>query len=186
MAQVTPSTNPAPLWLAWRIFHDSLAFYNQKSAAGVEKMLAAQFGMTNGQATAFLNAGQSYVVAIRQIDAQTRAAVKSRYMPVLSGNKPPAGSAIPTSPQSFLQLAINDGLYAQMEGLNQNALAAHLNALKGPLTDTQINQISAFVQANVLPKIHTVNVGPQGATKGLPPGFSATPPKPQVKTQVGR
>src|SRR5262245_41367929 len=84
-AQVTQTNQPAPTWVAWNVFYGSLA-----ARADADKILAAQFGLTPAQATTLLKAGQAYTTAIQGIVTDTQAEVKRRYMPVASGNKPPA------------------------------------------------------------------------------------------------
>ena len=161
--------------MAWRTFHRSLAFYDQKSPDGVARMLKGKFGLTATQASALLRAGQQYLSATQQIEQQTRAEIRKRYIPVLSA-KP--GAMPPAGPQSNLDRAKSDGLYAQMEGLHQTAVNAHLNSLKGALTDVQISQISTFVQTTVLSSIKpiTVAAGPRVRRSGLPPGATQIPP----------
>jgi hypothetical protein len=176
--QLTTSQT-VPAWVAWRAFHDSLTFYNKRSATEVNKMLNAQFGLTSAQAAAFLNAGQTYVADIQRIDADTRTEVMRRYTHVLAGNRPPSSGARtpPTGPEkSILQRAIEDGLYAQMEAKNQAALDSHLKTLKGALTAAQIVRIGNFVQTVVAPKISVDTSGAGNAKPGLPPGIVRNTP----------
>jgi hypothetical protein len=179
-AQAAPNTDPAPLWLAWKTFHGSLVYYNQKSPDSFAKMLTRKFGLNADQAASLMTAGQKYLSDTQQIELQTRNEVRRRYIPALSGHP---SAMPPTGPQTNLDRAKADGLYAEMEGLHQNALDAHLNNLKGKLTDAEISQITTFVQTTVLQSIKMATIPkpptrPSTLNTSRPPGFPAGAPFP--------
>ena len=53
-------------WLAWKTFHDSLAFYARQSTAKVDDLLAGRLGLTPTEAADVLTEGQSFLAAIQR------------------------------------------------------------------------------------------------------------------------
>jgi hypothetical protein len=161
-----PPGDPASPWLAWRTFHNSLVFYNQKSPDALTRMLSTKFGLSTDQITSLMTAGQTYLSDTQQIELQTRDEVRKRYIPAFSGQRP----VKPTGPaQTTLQRAKADGLYDQMERLHQIAVDNHLSSLIGKLTDAQISQIRTFVETTVVSSIKPVTVGQTPGTRGSGP-----------------
>lgn len=178
--QIPPGSDPAPPWLAWRTFHNSLVFYNQKSPDALTRMLSTKFGLSTDQATALMTAGQKYLSDTQQIELQTRDEIRRRYIPKFSGKR----LVKPTGPaQTTRQRAITDGLYDQMEKLHQNAVDSHLNSLKGKLTDAQISQIRTYVETTVVSSIKPVPVGQTPPTRGSGPhpGPQGSNPNPTLR-----
>lgn len=169
-SQITVTNTPPPQWEAWRVFYGSLVYYSQKSPANLSTMLTDKFGLNADQSAWLLTSGQKYISDTQQILLQTKAEVRKRYIPYFSAHP---GAMPPSDNMTNLDRAKRDGLYAQMEGLHQNAVDAHLNVLKAKLTADQITQITTFVQTTVLSGIKTYTIGPNPPTKGtgLPPGL---------------
>lgn len=158
---------PVPDWLMWKVFHESLAFYRNRSPQQVEAMLHERAGMASGQASALHAAGALYVAAIERIDADARAEIQARYgnkLPRRPGSDPPppppvdrpvdARPAITLEPgKTLLQMARESGLYDSVEASRQAALSAHVQQLGQVLGAAAFGRVQIFVETTVRPQI---------------------------------
>jgi hypothetical protein len=165
--------NTAPDWLAWKMFHDSLAAQSQHSSTQVNQTLAAKFGLSTTQVATLLRAGQAFVGAIQQIDREAIAEIQKRYPDALpSSSHPRVTKTIPTGPQkSVRDRAIADGLYAQVEAKKQTALTDHVGSLMRGLDPAQVDQINKYMRSTIAPQIKHFNPPTGKGTPGLPPGI---------------
>src|SRR5438552_848386 len=59
--QARPASPPVPSWVAWKVFQDSLVFYDKKASQDTRKMLKEKFGLSPAQASKLLTAGQLFL-----------------------------------------------------------------------------------------------------------------------------
>jgi hypothetical protein len=170
-AQTTQNNSPAglpvPNWLAWKIFHQSLAFYNQRSAEQLQRMLKTEFGVTNAQAAILLQSGQSFVTTVEQIDKDGKTEAERRYPEAVKPTngspwRRPRGSSSKNLRERFLE----DGLYAEVEARKEATLVTHIGILRSNLNPAQFDAVAKWVQTAIAPRIKLVT----GATRvsGLP------------------
>jgi hypothetical protein len=169
-AQTTQNGNSAaqpvqvPDWMAWRVFHDGLASYFQRSGDTGNSMLAKKFGLTSADAQTLLTAGQAFVEAIKRIETDARTEAQRRYGNAVTPRSAPTGpiprSAMPLQ-KSFRERAMEDGLYAQVEGRKQAALNSHIQELRRELDGAKVDRVQAWVQASVAPRIKTFTLSSQ-------------------------
>ena len=190
---VVPQTGLAqavsvPDWLAWKVFHQSLAFYEARSHAQVADMLASQFGLTGAETAMVSNVGQEFVAAMERIDSEAKAEVQARYGSV----GPPVGLPRPTNRQeagssgapmarqpakTLLDKVRESGFYGQVEAEKRAALAAHLGELTGALGPAKMARIGEWVQTSVAPRIKTFNRGTPMPALNPPPNDGRLMPR---------
>ncbi len=163
---------PAPTWLAWKVFHDGLAYYDQKSHADLQKMLNKEFGLSAAQTATLMNAGKSFNGAIQKIDDETTAEVKRRYgKPVQAGKSIMGSSGQPE--KSPKERAKEDGLYGEVEAKKANAFTSHRAEILKSLGIFKLARITDFVNKSIAPNIREVDAK-DAITKpvpGTPPGI---------------
>jgi hypothetical protein len=176
------AAQPVPDWLAWKMFHQSLAYYAQRSPESVNQMLAAQFGLTRAQAAGLLSAGQSFDGAIKSIDDGAKAEASRRYPDIVGSATPPSGRTTPRRtkmlpsgpPKTVRERAIEDGLYAEVEAKKQSALDNHIKALTSNIGPSRLAQIRNYLQSSIAPRIKTFtdrkSLG--SPTRGMPPNIT--------------
>jgi hypothetical protein len=185
-AQIEPL--PVPDWLAWRVLHDSLAFYRTGAAAAVEAMLAERTGLARTEVGAFFEAGAAFLATLRQLDAGAAAEIEARYgrppprraadTPPRPGSDAPMRPAIRLEPGTTLFDAVQaSGLYDAIEAQKAAALAAHLEALTALVGATTMDRLAALVETTVRPTIYRGVVRPPApSVPELPPGARREPP----------
>jgi hypothetical protein len=175
--------NAAPGWLAWKVFHESLIFYSRQSIDQVNDVLRLHVGLEPPAVRTLLNAGQAFAGALDRIDAAARAEVQRRYG---SDKQPPPGHQSSSRPivrrpgKTLQQMAVEDGLYAQVESEKNAVLARHLADLTRSLGVENTVQLGRFVNTAVAPHIKTFVEGEP--TSDLDPTFSGnvfTPRQPR-------
>jgi hypothetical protein len=156
-------------WLAWKVFHDSFAFYARQSGAQVEEMLASRFDLTPAEAAALLAAGRTFVGAIQRIDADAKAQADTRYGRLVRPARPLntagarsrwSGPRPPGPEKSRRERAIEDGLYAAVEARKEAALTEHTTALAGQLDPVKFARVADWVNTSVAPGITTFTQPP--------------------------
>jgi len=123
---------PVPRWIAWRVFHQSLVFYGQRSPAQVRQILEKEIGLTDLQAAKLLSAGQTVIADLDTVDRDGKAEIARRYkyVPVQSGPPTDGVKRRPARPQKgFLERANEDGFYAEIQAQKEAVLANHIKAL---------------------------------------------------------
>jgi hypothetical protein len=153
-AQLSSGQNPE--WLAWKVFYQSLIFYQKQSPSLVDQMLHAKFGLNASETTAFWGAMKMFVTTIDAIDSRARSEAQLRFgtqIPLRSKTKP-TGTGEPV--KSFLQRAREGGLFDSVENEKRAALSAHLAAIRNLITADEIAAMTAWVQGSVAPRITTV------------------------------
>ena len=165
-------------WLAWKVFHESFAFYARQSAGQVEEMLASRFALTQAEATALLAAGQTFVAAIERIDTDAKAEANRRYGDLPQQARPSTNARgrwsgpRPAGPQKTRrERAIEDGLYAAVEAMKEAALTQHTSALAGQLDPVKFARVAEWVNTSVAPQITTFTQprpGNRRASSGVP------------------
>lgn len=153
----------APDWLAWKAFHQSLAFYQSRSNDKVSRMLAVRFGVKGGDETTLLQAGQSYVKTIDSIDADARADVRARWgakripkLPNAANGRAPAMSNPPIvleRGKTLVQMARESGMYDRVEAQKNAALVAYLQDIRQALGPATSARLAKWVQSSVAPQI---------------------------------
>lgn len=169
----SPDPSSVPTWLAWKVFHDSLAFYGRQSISQVNGMLTSQFGLDSAETAALLNARQPFLAAIERIDTDARAEVQTRYG---TDRRPPADLPRPSpgrvagpapserpivreSGKTLRDMVRESGLYDQVEEKKRAALAAHLAELERAISPAKLARIGEWVQTSVAPRVKTVERG---------------------------
>jgi hypothetical protein len=148
--------------------------YDQKSPDNLKKALAKRFGLTAAQAAHLINTGKSLKADFDRIDEETKKEIakryKYKYAPVQSGRPANPGTSArrPAAHQkSVFELAREDGLYTEVEGKKQAALAAHFTALG--LDAATLERITKYVQSSILPQIKQFTVDPRASGDRQPP-----------------
>jgi hypothetical protein len=153
---------PVPEWLAWRVFHSSLAFYRGRSEAALETMLRERLGLGPGEAAVLYSAGARYLATEDRLEAEARLALQARFGTTLPaplaalrpGDAPPPGAVMRLEPgKTLLEMAKERGVYDLAEQRKQAALAAHLSELTAVLGAPAVSRLSAFVQSDVAPHV---------------------------------
>jgi hypothetical protein len=156
--------------LVWRAFHSSLEFYEAQSQGASGRILHHHVSLTDVQSTALAAAGHSYLAELSRIDAQTKAAIASRYQSdgVVS---PPTFSAshrnVPATEPGVMAVArkdgrdlydvlVDDGVVASMEAQRQEALRAHLAELRKELGGDVVAKIQNWLREDVSPNVAVV------------------------------
>src|SRR5437870_155356 len=87
-AQAGASTQDSvPRWLAWKVFHQSLASLVQRSV-DLNALLGRKFGLTAVEIPNFVTAGQSFLASLERIDAEAKAEVLRRYPDIRTAGGP--------------------------------------------------------------------------------------------------
>jgi hypothetical protein len=104
--------------MGWKVFYESLNFYQKRSPEAVRNVLAREFGLVGPQTAQLFSAGQSFLADLKDIDtyAKTEAARRYKYVPVQSGPPPKDSSRRYPPHKSIRDRAIEDGLYADVHG----------------------------------------------------------------------
>jgi hypothetical protein len=172
----TEPQEPVPNWLQWRVFHESLVFYDKQAPRQVRELLAKEFRLTTSvQAAALLSNGQVFIADIHRIDDEAKAEARKRYRDItepLIVTKPPTATKLrPIGPRrTILQRAREDGFSATVDGKKQAALANHLRAMATAIGQAQLDLMNNWVQTKVAPKISVQNdVQSRNIRRGLPP-----------------
>jgi hypothetical protein len=139
-----------PSWVAWRVFQDSLAFYNKKDAQSTRKMLNDKLGLSPAQATKLISSGIEFIADLDTIDVDARTEVRKRYAgKTLLANK----DNKPRVPKTIHQRAVEDGFDAEVQKRRQTAHAKHRDALVQAFGMLKYTQINGFIVKTVLPQI---------------------------------
>jgi hypothetical protein len=153
-------TRPGPTsseWLAWKVFHESLTFYGEQSAAALDAMLSRRTGLDHAEAALLLKAGQSFVATIDSIDADAKAEVQRRY-----GTSSRAGARQTIRLErgkTLLEMVRESGLYDRIEKRKQAAVSAYIGQLQRAFAPAKLARVTTLVQTTVAPRIFTIDRG---------------------------
>jgi len=152
-AQVGPAQQTAvPTWLAWREFHASLSAFQQRSI-DINKLLQSKFGLTDTQVSAVVSAGQSFLASIQRIDTDAKAEALRRYPDLISPRISHRPIRRSSTSSTLRDRAIKDGLYAEVEGKKEVALAKHLQSLALTLGPQKLDVVRNWVQTSISPNV---------------------------------
>jgi hypothetical protein len=148
---------PSSEWLVWKVFHNSLTFYSERSADALNAMLNRQAGLGETEAALLVKAGQSFVATIDGIDADAKAEVQRRYGTTSrAGGRPTI--AIERG-KTLLEMVRESGLYDQIEQRKRAARAAHIGRLQRAIAPTRLSRVATLVQTAVAPRIFATDRG---------------------------
>lgn len=159
-----PDADAVPTWLSWRVFHEAVAFSTRgESLTAIEQ----KFGLTTPEATRLRGAGASYTAALDRIDVDARAALKAQVSkPLKAPRNPkrrlpefPPGTIIHDRSKSLRTLAIESGLYAEVEAKKAAALAKHMEAIHRAIPPEKLVVISDWIRTDVTPNIKVAETG---------------------------
>jgi hypothetical protein len=173
-----------PNWVSWRVFQDSLAYYDKKSSAETRKMLKARLGLSPAQANKLLTSGSGLLADFDKIDAEAKSESQKRFSvpPTIFSNGNQGNGNQKKELKTLKQLAAQDGLDKEIEAKRQTALARHKDALLKEFGPLELARIEGFIHTSVTPNIKTVKVDPTAPDKT--PGFRAGPPPPSSVTHT--
>lgn len=154
-------TTAVPNWLAWKVFYESLAFYQARAGGQVTETAASQFGLDAGEAATLSNAGQAFVAAIARIDAEARAGIEVRYGTIQPPanlprppNRQPPGPRIKREPgKTVLDMVRESGLYEQVQAKKNATLAAHVSQLTNAFGTVKMARLRAWVETTIASRI---------------------------------
>jgi hypothetical protein len=161
---------PVPNHLAWRVFHESIAFHHEEAAKRLgtpassagprtlfskatrpnpfDGVLKKQFGLSPEQVTRLLSSGRIFLAELENIQKDAKAEVRRRYM------TPPKPLAASRGPQkTIMERSKDDGYHAEVETKRAAALAAHLRNLRQNLTPAEFDKMTQWVQTSVASRI---------------------------------
>ena len=153
-----------PTWLSWRVFHDAVTFSTRDgSFTAVEQ----QFGLTAPEATRLRDTGASYSAALDRIDVDARAALRAQVSkPLKAPRNPkrrlpafPPGTIIHDRSKSLRTLALESGLYAEVESKKVAAFAKHMTAILRAIPPEKLVVISDWIRTDVAPHIRIAETG---------------------------
>ena len=191
------SSSAAPDWLVWRAFHSSLEFYEAQSQGASGRILHYRLSLTDEQSAALANAGQSYLAELSRIEAQTKAAITSRYQsngvvtPSTLGTsyKGVPGAAEPgvmAAPRKdgrdLYDVLVADGVVASLETQRQEALRAHLAELRKELGGDVVAEIQDWLREDVAPNVAVVTQ----AQRVPAPAVQTAHPLAKPNSSIGR
>lgn len=178
---VSESAPIAP-WLAWRVFHESLAYDAQHSGV-VHRMLADKFGLSAADFLTLADSGARFLAAVKEIDRGAKAAVQARFgtnRPAPARLIPRGGQAasrsaqvVPAPGPTLRQMAEASGLVEQVDGKKRAALDAHVAELGASVAPAKLKWIQEWVQGPVASRIRVSDRGtPVAAPKRPAAGAS--------------
>jgi hypothetical protein len=152
------SVSGVPMWLAWRVFHESLRHYEERSGSEkVGRVLGRQFGLTGTDIDALRSVGTSYLATLGALDAEATRDVQARYgasdLPERNGERPvrlPAG-------MSLLATAKRDGLHQSFEARSNAVLIDHVSALRRQLDTRSFDAVLQWVETGVRSRIEMMD-----------------------------
>jgi hypothetical protein len=172
----------APDWLVWRVYYDSLEFYDKQSPQGVQDLLTQQVGLTIDEAVVLRTAGSNYLRELAQIDDRARAEVKARFQSedgpnplpqpppsVLRGKAPPPidliGSRAPAG-KNLREALLADGLIARTENRRVATFRTHRTELARTLGPTKLAALEELIRTQVAPNVKVVSFVPPVPSAG--------------------
>ena len=171
---IVATQTAVPDWLTWKVFHQSLNRYSEKSTAKTTELFKEQFGVAAKASPAVLALGQSFVATLDRIDADAKKELDRRYgmdLPPLPSNvierfaskgvKPPRRTLKLRPGKTLRQMAIDDGLDAEFTRQKEAALARHLTALRQVLGSSKVDRMNQFVFTKVRPNVKRFDLDPQ-------------------------
>jgi hypothetical protein len=181
----------APDWLVWRVFHDSLGFYDRQSPDIVEDLLNLRVGFTETERSSFMVAGHAYLRQLAAIDEQARAELAVRYDASVAppGFHPSAAKAAelvrPGIQQAAPRLVAGHapdgrsiqeesqpgGIVPRVMAQREAAFRLHHDALLRSFGADRLTKLEEWIAAEVAPRVAAV---PTAA--GPPPPDGLRPP----------
>jgi len=191
-----PVSSPAPEWLVWMTFYDSLEYYESKSPGSASRLLSQRAQLSQQTALALRASGQDYRAQLSRIDAETRRSIKARYLPdaVLTfpmrapptatdiSKRPPDVAAVTTKDGRDLHTAlIADGVVSALESRKQDQLQQHRDRLLEIVGADALSKIEELLKKDVAPHVFVI-------TRALP---AAPPPgagdrRPSLQSLISR
>jgi len=192
------SSSAPPDWLVWRAFHSSLEFYEAQSQGASGRIVHHLVSLTDGQSSALADAGRSYLADLSRIDAQTKAAITSRYQSDGIVSPPTFGESKQRAPRSgdpglmmtarkdgrdMYDVLVADGIVASLEAQRQEALRAHLAGLRNELGGALLAKIQNWLRENVAPNVAVVT---HAERVPAPPSIQRQIPSANANNLIGR
>jgi hypothetical protein len=166
-AQNATAKEMIPDWMAWKVFQAHIAFQEREAVSKIamakpatpkrglfseprlnsfELSMKRQFGLSPEKAASLVQSGQEYLAVLRKIESEARAESMRRYRNNLALRS-----------KTVLELAKEDGLFAEVEQKKQVALAAHLHVLSSKFQTSEVAKLGQWVRDSVAPRIKIDN-----------------------------
>lgn len=166
-------TASVPMWLSWKIFHQSVLFYLGTSAADTQSALASKFDLSTAELELLLTEGQQFLGAVQKIDSDARAYVETKYAdprgappnlprpPYRQGTSVPPHRPIRLEPgaRSLREMLERSGYLDQVEAAKQATVARHVAGLQMGINAISLAKIQSWVSTEVTRGIKVVDRG---------------------------
>lgn len=166
---------PAPPWLVWKVFYNSLEFYERQSPTAVTSLLTERAALSDTEIDFVRAAGRQYLQQLASLDNAAIEEVRAKYQPnqpsIVMRSSPNASSSprAPSQPAGLparlpdgrrLADAVQaDGSVQRLMRNREQAAQAHLQTLSRRLDSKKLAAIQALVDSEVAPKVHVVTSG---------------------------
>lgn len=187
MSQATTGPSGGPEWLSWRVFHDSLNFYERQAPGTVFALLKERIQVTELETSGFETAGEDFLQQLRAIDDEARAEIAERYGRGMPGRLPtsatPEQLLRPNLPirrptlvpgrtldgRGIREAVVADGLAARVEARKVSTVRSHVKNLERFLGTDRVRKIEQWIASEVTPKVWTSNAAIPQLGPHLPP-----------------
>jgi hypothetical protein len=182
--QVSSAKEAVPDWLAWLVFHESVAFNSKQPTTTpaasstsepkkslfsgprpttFEQAMKKQFGLSPDHVAVLLTKGQSFLAELDTIQNDAKEEVSRRYLTPATLTRQASNLS-----KAIKQRAKEDGLDDQVNAKRQAVLDKHLSGLSQSLTSTEFAKVTEWVRTKVAPRIilTTLPEISRGATTG--------------------
>lgn len=166
---------PIPEWVSWKVFQDSLAYYDKKAPQETRKMLKERLGLSTSRANKLLSSGNALLADLDNIDSEERSELRKRIVaPDPSHLSPGNGNQKTRELKTLKQFAAQDGLDKRTEGKRKAALVKHKDELLKDFEPLELARIEGFIRSNITPNIKVTKTDPAALEKT--PGLRPSPP----------
>jgi hypothetical protein len=174
-ARTPGASEPAPEWMAWRVFYSSMTRMEIRTPSRAQQVIKDRTRMTDNQTASALALGNSYLAKLEAHDQSIRAEVESRFalpehlqrMLPNPGNLPVPpgrtredvaavigpGLTLSASPSEIREALIKDGSMARIEREKGQILADHKQALKTSIGYESLQSLERWISADIAPRI---------------------------------
>jgi len=142
--------------------------FDKQDSQKFAQIMKSQTGLEPADIAALKRSGALYNAALERINADARREVGRRYgsdrpIPQASNRPrqlpPDAGPPIQRRPGKTLRMmAVEDGLFAQVEAQKQEALTKHRDTLRKQLGEDKMARLEAFVRVQIAPNVKSIDL----------------------------